>query len=114
MPSLRRPTLLLMLSAFSFLAPGCAQQVRIQPIFPLAADLAVERDCPATDPRGVAAEAQGRHCKPIPSADIVTSAHAAADFDVAVQGWGQRGWNAVARLCRWARAQGAAVDCPAP
>lgn len=93
MPSHRRPTLLLMLSACSLVAPGCAPQVRIQPILPPAADLAVEP-------------------KPVPPVDIVTSAQAAADYDIAIEGWGTRGWNAVARICRWAHEQGASVSCP--
>jgi hypothetical protein len=52
--------------------------------------------------------------KPRPSIDTLTSAKAAADYDVAVEGWGDRGWLQVGRLCRWAKANGAKVDCPKP
>lgn len=48
----------------------------------------------------------------MPRPDIVTSARAAAEHDIAVETWGERGWAAVARICRWARDNGAAVTCP--
>lgn len=93
MPSRPRPTLLLTLSAFGLAAQGCGPQVRVQPLFPPSADLAVEP-------------------KPVPRADIVTSAQASAEYDIALESWGERGWNAVGRICRWAREQGASVSCP--
>jgi hypothetical protein len=46
--------------------------------------------------------------------EVVTSAQAAADYDIAVEAWGMRGWATVARLCRWAKANGMTVDCPEP
>jgi hypothetical protein len=52
--------------------------------------------------------------KPVPGVDTLTSAKAAADYDVAVEAWGTRGWDAVGRLCRWAVANGAKIDCPKP
>jgi hypothetical protein len=53
--------------------------------------------------------------KPVPPADIVTSAQAAANYDIAIEGWGERGWRAVARICRWAKDNGAeGLNCPAP
>lgn len=61
--------------------------------FPRPADLAVE-------------------AKPAPLPEIATSAQAAADYDIALESWGERGWSTVARLCRWARDNGMAVDCP--
>ena len=87
---------LLMLPVLLSVAPGCAPQVRVQPLFPPAADLAVE-------------------AKPVPPADIVTSAQAAAEYDIAVEGWGERGWLTVARVCRWAVENGAeGLNCPEP
>lgn len=50
--------------------------------------------------------------KPTPPANIVTSAKAEADYNVAVEAWGETGWQQVARLCRWAKGHGAAVECP--
>jgi hypothetical protein len=45
----------------------------------------------------------------------VTSAAAAARYDIEVESWGERGWLQVARLCRWAVANGATgVTCPPP
>ena len=65
------------------------------PIFPPSADLQVE-------------------AKPVASAEIVTSAQVAAQYDVAVESWGERGWRSVARICRWARGHGMAIACPRP
>lgn len=46
---------------------------------------------------------------------MLTSEKAAADYDAAVEAWGTRGWQAVARVCGWAKALGAAgLDCKAP
>lgn len=66
----------------------------MQPIFPPRAELIVEP-------------------KPVPPADIVTSAQAAANYDIAVEGWGDRGWRQIARLCRWAEEMGMPdISCP--
>lgn len=92
LPRLTRP---LILCGFALAANACGHQVHVQPIYPPLADLTVEP-------------------KPVPPADIVTSAQAAANYDIAVEGWGERGWRSVARICRWAAAQGMVVDCPAP
>lgn len=51
--------------------------------------------------------------KPVPPPEIVTSAQAAAEYDIAVEGWGERGWRTVARICRWAVENGAEITCPA-
>ena len=94
MPSLRRPIPTLMLCGSALAASACAQQDVIRPAFPPAADLRVE-------------------AKPVPPPDIVTSAQAAAEYDVAIESWGERGWLQVARICRWARGLGAeGLDCP--
>ena len=97
MRSLQRPTVRLTLCGFVLAASACGQQAVIRPAFPPAADLRVE-------------------AKPVPPDDIVTSAKAAADYDIAVESWGTRGWQAVERICRWAKDLGApGLDCdPAP
>lgn len=74
------------------LVPGCAPKERIQPLYPPVADLRVEAK-PLLDPSSLGSEA-------------ALDAH-----DVAVETWGMRGWNAVARLCEWAAAHGMLVDC---
>lgn len=83
---------LMMLLAASAVS-ACGPQVRIQPLYPPAQDLAVEP-------------------KPIPTTDIVTSAQAGAEYSARVEAWGDRGWLTVARLCRYYKAQGMAVECP--
>jgi len=93
MPLHKSPIALPMLFAFSLVASGCGEQVVSTPIFPPRADLVVEE-------------------KPVPTDDIVTSAQASAEYDVAVEGWGERGWLQVARICRWAKGHGMVVECP--
>lgn len=89
---LRHPTATLMLCALPLAASGCAPRAVATRIYPPPADLRVEP-------------------KPRAGADILTSAQAAAEHDIAIEAWGMRGWAAVARLCRWARANGMAVEC---
>ncbi len=67
----------------------------MQPLYPPVADLAVMP-------------------KPAPPDAIVTSERAAAEYSATLEGWGERGWAQVARLCRWAAASGMTVTCPAP
>ena len=94
MPSKRRLIPLLTLFVSGWAASACGPQVRIQPQFPPVADLRVEP-------------------KPVPPPEIVTSAQAAAQYDVAVESWGERGWLTVGRICRWAVEQGAeGLSCP--
>jgi hypothetical protein len=64
----------------------------VQPIFPPSADLKAE-------------------AKPLAPPEIVTSAAAAAEHDIALESWGERGWATVARLCRWAKANGMEIEC---
>lgn len=52
--------------------------------------------------------------KPVPTAEIVTSSKAAADYDAAIEAWGDRVRAAGGRLCRYFRALGMAIDCPGP
>lgn len=67
----------------------------MKPLYPPLVDLAVES-------------------KPVPTPEIVTSDIAAAEYDAAIEAWGERGWSAVGRICRWAKAQGATLTCPEP
>jgi hypothetical protein len=52
----------------------------------------------------------------VPPSEIVTSAKAAAEYDVAVEGWGERGWSSVARICRqveaWEPGRQLPFECP--
>jgi hypothetical protein len=84
-----------MLCGLLLAASACAPKERIRPLFPPPADLAVEP-------------------KPVAGPEIITSAIAAAEYDVALESWGARGWLTVARICRWAKANGMGVSCPAP
>lgn len=93
----RTLTLALLIAAPLSLASGCASREHVTPIFPPAADLMVEPK-PLLDPAAVESEA-------------ALDAH-----DIALETWGERGWAAVARICRWAEANGARlpVGCPRP
>lgn len=84
MPFIRSRTRLLPLLACALAANACAEQVKTSLAFPPAADLQA-----ATEP------------KPVPPDDIVTSDQAAADYDAAVEAWGDRVSAAGARICRW-------------
>ena len=83
----------LLIAASLSLASGCADRVTIRPLYPPAADLAVEPK-PRLDPEALDSEA-------------ALDAH-----DIALEAWGERGWAAVARLCRWAVRNGMAAECP--
>lgn len=51
--------------------------------------------------------------KPIMPVEAITDDRAAADYSSSVESWGDRGWAAVARLCRWAeRNKLPHPDCP--
>jgi len=52
--------------------------------------------------------------KPVPTVEILTDAAAEARYNSAVEGWGERGWSTVARICRWAKAHGSRAPCPVP
>ena len=82
------PALLLSLSVVS----GCGDRVPPQPIFPARADLEVE-------------------AKPVAPPEIVTDDKAAAGYSAAIEAWGERGWLTVARICRWAKWNGMAINC---
>jgi hypothetical protein len=65
------------------------------PSLPSAADLTVEP-------------------KPVPGPETLTSDQAAQNFNIEIDAWGERGWSAVSRLCRWSKGMGAKIDCPPP
>lgn len=90
-------TLALILCALSLAVSGCATKERLQPIFPPSADLQAATEA-----------------KPIAPPEIVTSAQAAAEHDIAVESWGERVQRAGGRICRWAVDNGAELpfDCP--
>ena len=52
--------------------------------------------------------------KPVPSPEIVESEQAAAEYDAAIEAWGERGWRQIGRICRYARGHGMKIDCPGP
>ena len=51
--------------------------------------------------------------KPLMPVEAITDDTAAAAYSSSVESWGDRGWAAVGRLCRWAKANGEVLDCPA-
>ena len=89
----KSPMRYLALCAFALAASGCGERVISTPLFPPSADLVVET-------------------KPVPPLEIVTSEQAAAEYDVAVEAWGERGWRTVARLCRYFVGHGMQIECP--
>lgn len=94
MPWPLSPMRCLLLAASLSLASGCVSKERIQPLYPPAADMTVEAK-PLLDPASLTSEA------------------ALDQHDIDIETWGERGWKAVARICRWAMANGAKVSCPA-
>lgn len=96
MPSLHCLTRGLLIAASLSLVSACATREHVRPIFPPSADLQVEAK-PRLDPAALDSEA-------------ALDAH-----DIALEAWGERGWAAVARVCRWAERNGAkGLDCPPP
>lgn len=89
----------LALSASLALVSSCASKAPRLSAYPPSADLRVEP-------------------KPELSVEAVASGSdaALALHDDAVEAWGERGWAAVARICRWAVTNGAELPfkCPPP
>lgn len=53
--------------------------------------------------------------KPVMPPEAVESDQASIAHDIAIEVWGDRGWQAVARLCRWHVEMGMkGVECPPP
>ena len=93
MPTMRKTTLRLAVLASLSIVSACASKAPTLQRFPPAADLAVE-------------------AKPALSIEALASEKALNDHDAAVEAWGERGWLAVGRLCRWATEMGAkGLDC---
>lgn len=96
MRSLRCLMLPLALFSAAFTASGCATKAPETRIYPPIAELTVEAK-PLADPAGFESE------------------QAFIDHVIALEMWGERGWAAVARLCRWTEAMGAkGLSCPPP
>ena len=87
----------LALAVLLVLACSCASREPRLSAYPPSADLKVEP-------------------KPVLSVDALTSDNALAEHDDAIEAWGERGWAAVSRICRWAEASGARLTfkCPKP
>lgn len=87
------PTKCLVLCAFALAASGCGERVISTPLFPASVDLMVEQ-------------------KPVPGPEIVESEQAAAEYDAAIEAWGERGWRQIGRICRYAQGHGMKINCP--
>ena len=72
---------------------ACGAPGQTRPAFPSAIDLKAEP-------------------KPAITPDVLTSDIAAEQYNSSVEAWGERGWAAVARICRWSKALGNPVECP--
>lgn len=96
MRSLPYLTTCLLIAASLSLAGGCASRTVTRPLFPPAADLRVAP-------------------KPVLAPEAVSSEAALDQYDVDLEAWGEDGWKAVGRICRWAVENGARLTfaCPA-
>lgn len=93
---LKSPMRALALAVSLVAVSSCASRERVSVIYPPSADLAVE-------------------AKPRLDAAALVSEAALDAHDSAVESWGERGWLAVGRLCRWSASMGAKdLDCPPP
>lgn len=77
---------------------SCASRERATPTFPSSADLSVEAE----------------PSYPLQAFDSDEEVAEAAEdrWNDEILLWGRRGWDQVARICRWAEGHGAKVDCP--
>lgn len=87
MPWQKPLTVSLVLTVLLSVAPSCAVQAKIFQNYPSAVDLTAE-------------------AKPKPPVDILTSEVAADKYEIGLETWGERGWQAVGRICKWAKALG--------
>lgn len=76
-------TAYLVLGGALLLASGCGDKAPVRIAYPPAADLRGEPK-PLLDPAAIDSEA------------------ALDQHEIGLEAWGERGWSAVARLCRWA------------
>lgn len=108
MPFHRCLTRALLIAASLSVVSACATREHVRPIFPPSADLQVEAK-PQLDP-SVLAKCHEAGDDPAACSDAALTAH-----DIALEAWGERGWGAVGRLCRWAERNGAKeLGCPDP
>lgn len=85
--------LLLIVSAL-VLVPSCASRgLDLTPSHPPAVDLTIERE-------------------PTLPTSALDSEAAYEEWNEKVREWGRRGWDAVARNCRWHARHGAVLTCP--
>ena len=85
----------------------------------LAALLVLACSCASTEPRltGYPPIADLRvEAKPELTVEALESDNALALHDDEVEAWGERGWETVARICRWSVTNGATLPfrCPKP
>lgn len=96
---MRSPTFLTLcplIAGSALLVSGCLGKESLPTTYPSAADLAVEQK-PLLDPAAVESEA------------------ALDRYEIDLELWGERGWAAVARLCRFHKATGMpGLICPPP
>ena len=87
----------LALAALLVLASSCASREPRLTGYPPIADLKVE-------------------AKPALTVEALASDNALALHDDEVEAWGERGWETVARICRWSVTNGAPLPfrCPKP
>lgn len=85
----------LVLAGSLSLVSACASREPVSVTFPPRADLTVEP-------------------KPVLAPEAIESEAALDAHDIALEIWGERGWLAVARLCRFHKGLGMDVDCPPP
>ena len=87
----------LALAVCAVLASSCASREPRLSAYPPSADLTVE-------------------AKPVLTVEALASDNALAEHDAAVEAWGERGWAAVGRICRWSVEVGAKLpfQCPPP
>lgn len=88
MPSLPSRTRLLPVLATLLIVSGCGKQEPTFRTFPPVEDARPEP-------------------KPVPGPEVLESEEAANLYDSALEAWGERGWAAVARICRDAVRKGA-------
>lgn len=104
----RSPILALLLAGSLALVSSCASNGHQSGSFPPSADLAVEEK-PKLDP-AVLARCHEAGIDPAECSDAALTAH-----EDRIESWGERGWDAVARLCRFHKATGMpGLTCPRP
>lgn len=85
----------------------------------LAALLVLACSCASREPRliGYPPTADLRvEAKPALTVEALASDNALALHDDEIEAWGERGWETVARICRWSVTNGASLPfrCPKP